>query len=77
MTGFEHKCLHLAQKGARFAAFAVEVDPLGDGDWHPYGEYSVADGSYRHHEFPRGFSAHWVRLRCDEACVATAHFVYT
>lgn len=77
MTGFEHKVLHLTQKGAKYAGFAVEVDVLGDGDWHPYGEYSVSDGGYRHHEFPDGFSAHWVRVRCDATCTATAHFMYT
>ena len=50
---------------------------LGDGEWYTYGEFSVPDGGYRHHEFPTGFSAHWVRVRCDTACTATAHFIYT
>ncbi|MBN2449732.1 MAG: hypothetical protein JXR77_05045 [Lentisphaeria bacterium] len=77
MTGFEHKCLHLSQHGAPTAAFRLEVDFLGDGDWHPYGTFALPDGGYLHHEFPAGFSAHWVRLHCDAACTATAHFVYT
>lgn len=77
MTGFEHKCLHLAQQGADTARFTVQVDFLGDGDWHEVETFAVEDGGYRCHVFPPGFSAHWVRILCDRSCTATAHFVYT
>jgi hypothetical protein len=26
--------------------------------------------------FPAGYQAHWVRVRIDQDCTATAHFVY-
>jgi len=28
-------------------------------------------------EFPSGFSAHWVRIKTDTTCKATAYFIYT
>ena len=37
---------------------------------------SVQPGSYIHHEFPTGFSAHWVRVVADKECMATTYFVY-
>ena len=42
-----------------------------------YATLPVAPGDYLHHEFPQGFSAHWVRVTADRDCVATAHFVYS
>ena len=77
MTGFRSKCLHMTHQGGGPAIFLVEVDFLGDGEWHSYEEFAVPDGGYVHHEFPTGFSAHWVRLTSDVDCIATAHFVYT
>lgn len=75
MTGFDKKCLHLTSDTA--GQIRVEVDFLGDGTWHTYSALQVPAGGYIHHEFPTGFSAHWVRLVAREACTATAQFVYT
>lgn len=77
MTGFDHKCLHLAHESSQTVRFTVEVDFLGDGTWHHYADFDVASAGYVHHEFPAGFSAHWVRLRADKACTATAQLAYT
>ncbi|HPD29406.1 MAG TPA: hypothetical protein PLL20_05385 [Phycisphaerae bacterium] len=77
MTGFEHKCLHVAHRAAEPVDFVVEVDFLGNGTWAPYVQLRVDAAGYACHEFPAGFSAHWVRLRADRPCVATAQFVYT
>jgi hypothetical protein len=77
MTGFDKKCLHLRHDAGKEVQFMVEVDFLGDGTWAPYETIAVPAGQYRHHEFPDGFSAHWVRVRCDTACRATAYFVYS
>jgi hypothetical protein len=56
-------------------SFALEVDFLGDGSWQPYETFRFPKG-YRHHEFPDGFSAHWVRVRVDRACKTTVYFMY-
>ena len=75
MTGFEHKCVHLSADVA--VTFTVQVDFLGDGRWMDYEGFKIDAGGYRHHEFPEGFSAHWVRVVADTDCEATAHFTYT
>lgn len=77
MTGFDKKCLHLTQDSSAGVRFTVEVDFLGDGLWKKYASFEVEAGGYVHHEFPAGFSAHWVRLMADKECVATAHLTYT
>ncbi len=73
MTGFDKKVLHL--KASPAATVQVEIDFLGTGDWQTYEKLRV--GGYRYHVFPEGFSAHWVRLTSDTACIATAEFIYT
>ncbi len=77
MTGFDKKVLHLTQKSASAVNFTIEVDFLGCGDWHGYDTLTVAPNGYVHHEFPQGFSAHWVRITASQRCEATAHFLYT
>jgi hypothetical protein len=73
MTGFDKKVVHLVTDKA--ASIAIEVDFLGNGEWHPYRK---SEGSgYRHVIFEPGFSAHWVRLVAGADCVATAEFIYT
>lgn len=73
MTGFDKKVLHL--KTDRQADIRVEVDFLGTGSWELYERIRVS--GYRYHVFPFGFSAHWVRLVAENACTATAEFIYT
>lgn len=77
MTGFEHKCLHLTQRAAQAVAMRIEVDFLGTQDWQEYAVLTVPARGYVHHEFPAGFSAHWVRVTSDVACTATAQLTYT
>lgn len=77
MTGFEHKVLHLHNLGEQDASFRVEVDFLGDQTWCVYDEFSLDASAYRHHEFPIGFSAHWVRITSNTDTQATAYFTYT
>ncbi len=77
MTGFERKCLHLAQTDGEEARLALEVDFVGHGDWREYESFRVRPDGYVHHEFPAGFGAHWARVRAETACRATAWFTYT
>lgn len=77
MTGYDKKVLHLAHDAGKIVRFDVEVDFLGDGHWVPYDSFDVRPRkAYVHHEFPEGFSAHWVRLTVNTACRATAYFMY-
>jgi len=77
MTGFDKKVLHLSQKSGGKTTFRVEIDFLGTQDWQPYAEIAVGSDGYAHHEFPDGFSAHWVRITADRDTTASAQFIYT
>jgi hypothetical protein len=57
-------------------AFTIEVDPTGGGDWQVYRQIRARPGETSLHEFPEGYSAHWVRVRAARACRATAMFAY-
>ncbi|MEE8452759.1 MAG: hypothetical protein V3R99_12620, partial [Thermoguttaceae bacterium] len=76
MTGFDKKVVHLTHDSNREVSFTVEVDFLGNGTWKQYTSLSVPAKGYVHHEFPDGFSAHWVRVTVDQDCTATAYFMY-
>jgi len=76
MTGFDKKGVHITHDAEKSARFDIEVDFLGDGTWAPYKSFDVDRGQYLHHEFPEGFSAHWVRVRVDIECKATVQFMY-
>ncbi len=76
MTGFDKKVVHVATTPGMEMSVELEIDFMGTGDWKKYKEiYTVGDG-YGHHEFPDGFSAHWVRVRALTACTATVAFMY-
>lgn len=77
MTGFDQKVLHLTHNAAQPVTFNVEVDFLGNQTWKTYAELVVPANGYVHHEFPPGFSAHWVRVTANRACTATAYLIYT
>lgn len=79
MTGFDKKSVHIirhdGQSGS--ASFTIEVDPLGDGTWVQYKDLEVPSGNgYVHHEFPDGFSAHWVRVVVNGSVTASVEFFY-
>lgn len=76
MTGFDQKTLHLYHDADDVVAFTIEVDFLGNQTWKTYDVINVPPDGYVHHEFPQGFSAHWVRVIADTSCKATAYFVY-
>jgi hypothetical protein len=74
LTGFQNKSLHIATD--RAATIEIQVDFLGEGAWKTYDEIKVDARGYRHHEFPGGFSAHWVRLIAKTDCTISAEFFF-
>ena len=76
MTSFDRKSLSLSHDATQPVVFTVEVDFLATGDWSAYGTFTVEPGKGFTHAFPAGYAAHWVRLRADRDCVATAEFTY-
>jgi len=76
MGGYDRKTLELSHDAARPVRVVVEIDPAGDGDWHPYATLEVPAGAPLVHEFPTGFSAQWVRCTAGDDCRATATLTY-
>jgi len=76
MTGYDRKRVELSHDQQADVRLAIEVDFTGDGTWHVYRSIPVPPGRGAVHTFPPGFSAHWVRLKADRDCRATAWFVY-
>ncbi len=76
MAGYDRKRVEISHKADGLVNVTVEIDPVGDGTWFPYATLKVPGGETVKHEFPTGFSAHWVRLVADRSCTATATFTY-
>jgi hypothetical protein len=76
MTGYDRKSLEITHGAAEPVTFTVEVDFLADGSFSKYASFTVEPGKPFKHEFPEGYSAHWVRLTSDRAATVTATFRY-
>lgn len=76
MTGFDKKTIELSHDAASEVSFTIEVDFLAKGVWRTYQTFKVPPGQTVRHEFPSGYSAHWLRVLADKSCTATAWLVY-
>lgn len=76
MAGYDEKRLEVSHDAATPLALDVEVDPTGDGQWLPVATLEVPAGATLRHEFPNGFSAHWIRFRAHAACRVSATLIY-
>lgn len=76
MTGFDKKTLTLSHDAASEVEFTVEVDFLTTGGFNRYATITVPPGKKVAHEFPDGYSAHWLRVTASKPCRATAWLVY-
>ena len=77
MTNFEHKGVTFRHRNAAPVTFTILVDPLGTRrHWKVVESIRVMPGVSRHHKFPDGYSAHWVRVKADQDCEATVQFHY-
>jgi hypothetical protein len=74
MNGFDRKKLALV--AAREAKVTMEVDIDGWGTWIEAESFCLKPGKRVTKEYPRAFSAYWVRFRCDRAATVTAQFKY-
>lgn len=75
MTGFDRKTLTLAHDQPETVTFTLEInfDHQGFHDWQAI---AVPPGRSVSYAFPKGYQAHWLRLRCDKDCRATAQLQY-
>ena len=75
MTGYDKKTLTLSHDAKQPVTFTVEVN-VDHSAWHVYRSFTVPAGETVTHEFPEGYDAHWLRLRTDADCQATAWLLY-
>ncbi len=76
MTGYDQKTLTLSHDANETVKFTIEVDFVRNGKWCTYDVIEVPAGQTVTHEFPDGYSAHWVRLTADRDCKALGQFSY-
>jgi len=75
MTGFDRKTLTLAHDQAETVTFTLEINFDHQG-FHVWREIAVPAGQGVSNTFPKGYHAHWLRLRCSKECRATAQLQY-
>ncbi len=75
MTGYMTKRVEFSHDSRQAVAITLEVDVDHHG-WKAYQTLVVPPDKTVTHDFPEGFSAHWVRTTADRDCTATAWFTY-
>ncbi len=75
MTGYDKKRIELSHNADHEVIFTVEVD-INHSEWKPYQTFVVRPGQTVDHTFPQGFQAHWLRVRSNRDCKATALLTY-
>jgi hypothetical protein len=73
MTGYDQKKVELTSDKKTIFTLEVNFDHQG---WHTYQQIEVEAGTTIAHQFPKGFNAHWIRIRANTDCKATAWFTY-
>lgn len=73
MTGFDEKSVELTADKDVIISMEVNFDHIS---WHHHKTFELSAGKKITHTFPKEFSAHWVRVKADKDCKATAWFIY-
>jgi len=76
MAGYGHKTLAISSDAKEPVTVTLQADILADGSFVEYGRFKVEPDQTFTHEFPQGYSAHWVRLVADKPSTITATFTY-
>ena len=75
MTRYDKKSVELSHDAGDPVKFTVEVD-FDHNHWVPLTALTVQPHQPLTYKFEEGFSTHWVRLRADKSCTASAIFTY-
>lgn len=76
MTGYDKKSASMSHASQEPVTFTLQVDIDGTGFWIDYQSFEVEPNESVSHDFPAGFSACWVRAKCDRDTNATLQFAY-
>jgi hypothetical protein len=74
MTGYDRKYVTISAQNE--AEITLEVDVDGTGLWVPYKTFSIRADEPTEYEFPKGFSAYWIRATSSADTTATVTFRY-
>lgn len=73
---YDQRNLQISHDADAEVTFTLEADPVGNGPWMAYKSFTVKPGQTLAFEFPKGFSARWIRFKTDKACKATTWLDY-
>jgi hypothetical protein len=76
MDGYDQKTLTLSHDSAQTVHVTLQVNPAADANWFTYQTFDVPAGQPLTFTFPKGYSAHWLRVGADVPCHATAQLEY-
>ena len=76
MTGYDKKSASMSHASQEPVIFTLQVDIDGTGFWVDYQSFKVGPNESATHVFPAGFSACWIRAKCDHDTIATLQFTY-
>lgn len=74
MTGYDKKKVELSSDKDVTISLEVDFDHNG---WHLYKTFDVTAGQAVVHQFPDGYSAHWIRAMADKDTKSTIQFLYS
>ncbi|HRE51605.1 MAG TPA: hypothetical protein PK339_09295 [Flavitalea sp.] len=74
MTGYDKKQVEIIAESDATITLEVDFDHTG---WHVYQTFNITAGRPLVHEFPKGFSAHWVRAVSDTATTVSVQLLYS
>lgn len=76
MKGYDQKTVTMSHGSVKPVRITLQIDLDGNGHWEDYQGFDVSAGAPLQHEFPRGFSACWIRAVCNTETSATVQFDY-
>ncbi|MCS7469992.1 hypothetical protein NZK35_25360 [Stieleria sp. ICT_E10.1] len=76
MKGYDQKTVTISHGGSKPVRITLQIDLDGNGRWVNHHRFDVPVGEPLRHEFPKGFSACWIRAVCNTETSATVQFDY-
>jgi hypothetical protein len=72
ITGYDSKTLTITHDAPQSVEVALENDFYADGQWYVHQRFTVEPDKSLTYEFPKGYAAHWLRVRAGADCIGTA-----
>ncbi|MDV6030199.1 MAG: sulfatase-like hydrolase/transferase [Phycisphaera sp. RhM] len=76
MKGYDQKSVTIAHGSSKPVRITLQIDLDGNDRWVNHRSFEVPAGESLRHEFPKGFSACWIRAICNTETAATVQLDY-